>query len=348
MRIINAGLCSFGMSGRVFHAPFLAAHEGFKFYAVYERTKRLAEEIYPDVVTYNSLDAMLSDDNIELIVVNSPNYTHYDYTKKALQAGKHVLVEKPFTTTIAEAQELIELAARNNLKISVYQNRRWDSDFKTIKKVLEQQLLGTIVEAEFHFDRFKDELSPKAHKEEPGPGAGIVYDLAPHIIDQALHLFGMPTSLFADIAIQRPISAVPDYFEILLFYPNLRVRLKGGYQVREALPSYILHGDKGSFIKSRGDVQEAVLTEGIKPQGADWGTEPEAEQGLLHTEINGEIVRKKIPTEQGDYRDYYELVYNSLVNNIDPPVTELDGLNVIKIIESAYASSDQKKVIELL
>ncbi len=345
MQIINVGLCSFGMSGKVFHAPFLANHSGFKFYAVYERSKRLAEEIYPDVITYNSLDALLADDKVELIIVNSPNYTHYDYAKQALLAGKHIVVEKPFTTTVAEAEELIKLAKDKDKKIAIYQNRRWDSDARIVQKVVKEKLLGEIVEAEFHFDRFKDELSPKAHKEDPGPGAGIVFDLGPHIIDQALHLFGMPDSLFADIGIQRSISAVDDYFEILLFYKNLRVRLKAGYQVREALPSFILHGSKGSFIKSRGDVQEAMLVDGAQPDSDNWNTEPEAERGLLHTEIDGKIVREYLPNEQGDYRKYYQLLHAALCDNEQMPVTAQDGLNVMKVIELAYQSSQQKCVL---
>lgn len=347
MHTINTGLCAFGMSGKVFHAPFLTVMPGFKFHAVYERSKRLAEEIYPDVITYHSLDELLADDSIELIVVNSPSFTHYDYAKQALTAGKHVIVEKPFTATTAEAQELVDLATECGKKLMVYQNRRWDSDFKTLTNVVKQGLLGNIVEAEFHFDRFKDEISPKAHKETPGPGAGILYDLGSHIIDQALHLFGMPDALYADIAIQRPVSAVADYFEILLFYPNLRVRLKAGYQVRELLPSYILHGSKGSYIKSRGDIQETVLTEGVLPVGDDWGTEPESEKGILHTEVDGNVIRQQINTEQGDYRTYYQLVYDAIINNTPMPVSATEGLHVIKIIEAAYQSSEQKKVLSL-
>jgi len=204
-----------------------------------------------------------------------------------------VVVEKSFTTSAAEAIELAELSAAKHLKLSVFQNRRWDSDFKTVKKIIEEGWLGEILEAEIHFDRYNPLLSPKLHKEIPRPGSGILFDLGPHLIDQALCLFGMPESVFADLRITRQHSSVHDYFELILFYPELRVRLKSGYFVREAFPAYVIHGRQGSFHKSRGDVQEICLNDNIKPDRSDWGTEPVEEEGLLHTEKDGQIIRKK-------------------------------------------------------
>jgi len=264
-----------------------------------------------------------------------------------LQAGKHVIVEKPFTVTVKEAQELIDLAKNQNKILSVYQNRRYDSDYKTIKKVLDKKLLGEVVEAEFHFDRYREELSPKQHKEIPGPGTGVLYDLGAHLIDQALQLFGWPSKLFADIRIIRPVSKVDDYFEVLLYYPNLRVRLKASYSVREALPGYIIHGLKGSFIKPKTDVQEALLQAGNIPGGEDWGREPQTEKGLLHTEIDGLEERKYIDSEQGNYDDYYSGIYEAIRNNKPVPVTAEEGMNVIRIIEAAFESSKAQKVIQL-
>ena len=341
---INTALCSFGMSGLVFHSPFLSINPGFNFYAVWERTKNEAEKKFPNVITYRTLEEMLADELIELVIVNTPNVTHFEYTKKALLAGKHVIVEKPFTVNIKEAEELIALAKKQNKLLSVYQNRRYDSDFKTIKKVLDKNLLGEVVEAEFHFDRFREELSPKKHKEIAGPGTGVLYDLGAHIIDQALQLFGMPEKLFADIRIIRPLSKVDDYFEVLLYYANLRVRLKASYTVREALPGYIIHGLKGSFIKPKTDVQETLLQAGNIPGGQDWGTEPETEKGLLHTEINGQVVRKYIDSEQGNYDDYYSGIYEAIRNNKPLPVTAEEGENVIRIIESAFKSAKAERV----
>ena len=344
---INTALCSFGMSGLVFHSPFLTVNPHFNFYAVLERTKNIAAEKYPEVKTYRTLEAMLADDLVELVIVNTPNYTHYEYAKKALEAGKHVVVEKPFTVHFEEAQELIEIAKRKNKVLSVYQNRRYDSDYKTIKKVLSENLLGELVEAEMHFDRFRQELSAKKHKEIAGPGAGVLYDLGAHLIDQALQLFGTPEKIFADIRIIRPTSQVDDYFELLLYYPKLRVRLKASYLVREALPGYILHGLKGSFIKHKTDVQEKMLQEGIIPSGKDWGTEPETEKGLLHTEVDGKVIREYIASKQGNYNDYYNALYESIRFHKPLPVTAEEGAQVVKIIETAFESSKKESVIHL-
>lgn len=347
MRKINVALCSFGMSGWVFHAPFLQQHPGFHFYGVLERSKNLAAGKFPEVITFRSLDALLEDKNIDLVIVNTPNATHYEFAKKALLAGKHVVVEKPFTVDPAEAEELISLASRQQKKLAVYQNRRWDSDFLTVSAVARQGVLGEIVEAEFHFDRYKPELSPKLHKETPGPGAGALYDLGSHLVDQALHLFGMPEAVFADIRIVRPVSQVDDYFELLLYYPSLRVRLKGTYLTREALPAYSLQGSQGSFIKSRADVQEAALQAGIQPGSEGWGIEPGEERGLLHTTINGNRVRERIDTVPGNYMNFYNGLHESITSAAATPVPAEDGLKTIRVIKAAFESNEQKKVILL-
>lgn len=347
MKPINTAICSFGMSGWVFHAPFISTHSGFNFYAVWERTKNLAQEKYPGVKVYRSLEEMLADEAVELVVVNTPNNTHYAFTKQALLAGKNVVCEKPFTVTVKEAEELIALAEEKKLKLSVFQNRRYDSDYRTIKDVLDRKLLGNVVEAEFHFDRFKEELSPKAHKETAGQGTGALYDLGSHLIDQALQLFGMPTAVFADIAVMRPISQVDDYFELLLYYPSMRVRIKGSYQVREALPGYVIHGSKGSFIKPKTDVQEGQLQAGQLPTDDDYGVEPESEKGLLHTEIDGKIRREYLPSKSGNYTGFYEGIYKAIRNSEPLPVTAEEGKNVITIIEAALKSNQEKKVIDL-
>jgi scyllo-inositol 2-dehydrogenase (NADP+) len=336
---IRTAICSFGMSGRVFHAPFLHVHDGFELYGVFERSTRKAHELYPSIKSFSSLQEMLDDESIELIIVNTPNATHYDYTKQALLAGKHVVVEKPFVINASQGQELAALADKVGKKISVFHNRRYDSDFLTVKQVVNEQLVGDIVEAEFHFDRYKEELSPKAHKETPGPGSGIVYDLCSHILDQALSLFGMPDAVFADIDIMRPISKVDDYFEILLYYPRKRVRLKGGYVVKHPAPSYIVHGTKGSFLKERGDVQEHDLDAGLYTSQNTWGTEPEALRGLLHANIDGKDILENIETRQGNYMMYYQQLFDAIRNDSEVPVSAIDGTNVIRIIEAAFESS---------
>lgn len=346
MRKIKAALLSYGMSGRVFHAPFLELHDGFELTGAWERSKKLIQADYPQVKSYGSIEELLADD-IELVVVNTPVETHYEYAKKALLAGKHALVEKAFTTTAAEAEELLAIAREKNLKLTVYQNRRWDSDFKTVKQVVEQGLLGDIVEAEFHFDRYNPLLSPKTHKETVNAGAGVLKDLGSHIIDQALFLFGYPEAVHGDVRITRENSLVDDWFDISLYYTDKRVRLKAGFFVREAIPAYIVHGKKGTFLKQRGDIQEDVLKLGEKPNRTTWGTEPADKEGLLHTDINGEAVRKTIPTLQGNYFELFDGVYNAIADGKPEPISAADGVNTMKIIDAAIESSRQKKIIQL-
>lgn len=346
MTPIITALCSFGMSGKVFHAPFIDRHPGFQLYAVWERSKKITAEFYPSIKSYATLDEMLADDKTELVIINTPNYSHYEYAKKALEAGKHIVVEKPFTVTFAEAEELVALAEKQGKLISVFQNRRWDSDFQTVKKIIRQGLLGEIIEAELHYDRYNPALSPKAHKETPGPGTGVLYDLGSHLIDQAVDLFGKPQAVFADLNVLRPGSQVPDYMEVILYYGRLRVRLKSGYFVREAPPAYMIHGSKGSFFKSRADVQEVKLQAGEKP-AEGWGKEPDEEKGLLHTEVDGKIIRKKVDTEAGNYGAFYQSVYEALRENKEPVVKPQQALLVMRIIEAAIDSSRSGKVITI-
>jgi len=347
MQKLKTALLSYGMSGKVFHAPFLELHPGFELLGSWERSKKLIQEDYPQAKSFPSLESILEDKTIDLVIVNTPIDTHFEYAKKALLAGKHVIVEKAFTSNVAEAQELATLSKEKNLKLSVFQNRRWDSDFKTLKQIMEKKLLGEIVEAEFHFDRYNPVLSSKVHKETINSGSGIMKDLGPHIIDQALYLFGLPNAVFADIRITRALSVVDDYFDILLYYPDFRVRLKAGFFVREPIPSYVIHGKKGSFLKSRGDVQEDELKLGKKPNLTTWGIEKEGQEGLLHTEIDGKISKEKVPTLQGNYYDFFEGVYQAIVNDKLEPVTAQDGVNVMRIIEAAFQSSEQQRAINL-
>lgn len=347
MRIIKTALLSYGMSGKVFHAPFIAAHPGFKLCGAWERSNKNIQNDFPDSISYPTLEAVLADESIELVVVNTPNDSHYDYATKVLLAGKHAVVEKAFTTTVAEGEALKMLAQQHGKIISVYQNRRFDSDCRTVQKVIGENLLGDIVEAEFHYDRYKPAVGPKVHKETPGPGAGLLMDLGPHLIDEALHIFGMPNELFADIRITRPNSKVDDWFDMQLYYPSISVRLKAGNIVREAIPANVIHGMKGSFIKTRGDVQEADLLAGKKPGSDNWGVEPLTEQGLLHTEINGKVLRETIPSEKGNYGDYYAGIYTAITEGKAVPVTADEGINTIRIIEAAIKSNKEKRVVNL-
>jgi scyllo-inositol 2-dehydrogenase (NADP+) len=347
MQKINVALCSFGMSGRVFHAPFIDAHAGLNLYAVWERSEKKAATLYPGILSFDTLEALLADDLVDMVVVNTPTYTHYEFAKKALQHHKHVLVEKAFTSTAAEAEELVALAQHNNCLLGVFQNRRYDSDLKTVKKVLEENVLGPIKEVEFRYDRFSPLLSPKAHKETANAGAGLLHDLGPHLADQALYLFGMPHSVFGFVTAQRLHSIVNDYIDILLFYGHFNVRLKSSLMVKEPQPSFILHGANGSFLKPRADVQEDELKKGTSPVSDSWGKEPDTGMGMLNILKDGQTVRELLVSERGDYMELYDRWYEAIVHHTALPVSGHDGVNVMKIIEAVLASNNTKSVIKL-
>ena len=346
-RIIKTALLSYGMSGKIFHAPFLHLHPGFEMTGSWERSKKLIQQDFPELKSYPSLESILEDEEVELVIVNTPIDTHYEYAKKVLLAGKHAIVEKAFTSTLAEAKELKSLANEKGLKLSVFQNRRWDSDFLTVKKVVKAGLLGDLVEVTFSYEQHSPELNEKAHLETPTPGSGLLKDRGSHVTDQALYLFGMPDAVFADLRIVRPGSLVNDYFELLLYYDELRVRLKGGFVAREAVPAYVLQGLKGSFLKSRGDLQEDKLVAGEKPNTEDWCTEPEENEGILHTIRDGVVIRENFETEKGSYLEYFEGMYQAIVSNKPEPVTAADGVNTMKVLEAAIKSFEKKKVIKL-
>lgn len=346
MKKIKTALLSYGMSGKVFHAPFIELHPGFELVGAWERSKKLIQNDYPNVKSYDSFEELLSDE-IDLVIVNTPVDTHYEFALKALQNNKHLIVEKAFTTTAKEAENLKQLAKEKKLKLAVYQNRRWDSDFKTVQNILKENSLGEIIEAEIRFDRYNPELSPKKWKETQNEGAGVLKDLGPHIIDQAICLFGFPKAIFADIRTVREHSLVNDNIDILLYYDDKRVRLHAGFFNKEQFPGFTLQGRKGSFFKSRADVQEDILKSGVKPNTSDWGKEPIEKEGLININANGETIRKKVSTLNGNYYDFFEGVYQSILNDTKEPVSAEDGLKVMQVIEAAMLSSKEKRVINM-
>ncbi len=347
MRPIKTGLCAYGMSGQVFHAPFLDCLEEFEWTAVTERHQKKATDHYPYVHSYDSIEELFNDNSLELIIVNTPNVTHYEYSKKALLSGKHVIVEKPFTATVAEAEELINIAKEQDKKLVVFQNRRWDSDFMIVRQVLESKKLGSLIEAEFHYDRYKMAPSVKKHKEKAAPGVGLIYDLGPHLIDQAITLFGKPKYLFARIETHRPHSLVDDYFMIQLQYQGFSCTLKSSLLVCEPLPAYILHGTEGSFLKSRSDVQEQDLQLGKNPCSQEWGIDPKEEKGLLHTFQQGTDLRKQVTSPNGDYTHFFKGIYQSIREQKPTPIPLADSLLNIRLIEAALQSQKENRVVSV-
>jgi scyllo-inositol 2-dehydrogenase (NADP+) len=322
---IVTGILSFGMSGRIFHAPFVHAHPGFRFKAVLERNQKNAVQYYPDVVSYDSIDDLLNEKEIELIIVNTPNQLHYEHARLALQAGKHVLIEKPVTATLAQLLELYDLAKQQEKHLLVYQNRRWDSDFLSVKEVIESGRLGNLIEVHFRFDRYKPVLSPKAFKETGGMEAnGLVYDLGPHLLDQVISLFGKPLTSNKVTASHREGSEVVDYFSFQLTYPHqLTVYVTSSLLVAQPLPSFVLHGTAGSYIKDRCDVQEDQLDQSIKPTDPQYGIEPDGCEGRLTlTGLNNEKTVEQVPSYKGNYLNLFEAVYQTIANGALYPITD--------------------------
>ena len=348
MNKIQVGLASFGMSGKVFHAPILAHHQGFELKAVMERSKNEVQKIYPDVGTVRTFDELLDDDNIELIVVNTPDMTHFEYARKALVAKKHVVVEKPFTRTIAQGETLINLADKHKKVLSVFQNRRWDGDFLTVRKIIERDCLGRIVEFESNYMRYRNFIQPNTWKESAVQGIGITYNLGSHMIDQAVALFGMPEAIWADIDAMRTGSEIDDYYHIRLIYPDVKVTLKSSLLVREESARYTVHGTNGSFLKYGLDPQEEMLKQGGNPSMPDWGKEPECQWGILNTEMNGIHIRGKVETVPGNYAAYYDNIYDVIRKRAELEVTPEQALSVIHLIEATMESSRSGQSVELV
>ncbi len=349
-KIIRTGIIGFGPGGNTFHAPIIDTTEGLQISKIRARKEsevNLAKQRYPHAAITDNADDIISDANIDLVVIATPNDSHHSLTKQALLANKNVVVDKPFTITTADADDLIKIARQQNKILSVHHNRRYDSDFRTIEKLLKANTLGRLVEFESHFDRFRNFLKPGAWREKDEPGAGILYDLGSHLIDQPLVLFGFPNAITADIRVQREGTKATDNFEVILHYPDLKVTLKAGMLVSQTLPRYILLGDKGSFVKHGLDVQEAALKAGLTPHTkSDWGIEPESVWGNLVTEINGINFSGKIQSEVGDYRGFYANVHDAISDNKTLDVTPEHARNIIRVIELAIQSSNERRTID--
>ena len=322
---IVTGILAYGMSGCVFHAPFIATNPEFKFKAVVERHEKKAAAIYPDVISYNSIDELINDDEIELVIVNTPNYLHFENAKQALLAGKHVLIEKPAAATGAEVKILFDLGREVNRHVMIYHNRRWDSSYQSMKQVIESGKLGDLIEVQLRFDRYKAAIGPKLFKEKKDmPAHGIVYDLGSHLVDGAISLFGKPLSFDKVTATHRAGSEVPDYFSFRLTYPNqLNVYLTGSLMSVEPLAAFVAIGTVGTFIKNPTDVQETQLIAGMMPTDPGYGIEAEGSEGKLVTiGIDNTRIVESVPSLKGDYNLLFEDVYHTIRNNALFPVTE--------------------------
>lgn len=344
---ISTALLSYGMSGLVFHAPLLKAHSGFDLSTIVQRKSFSAQNRWPNIRIVQRIEEVIQDQAIELVVINTPNETHFDFTRKALEAGKHVIVEKPFTVTSKEANDLIELAKAKKKVITVFQSRRWDGDFLTVKKVIENKLIGKLVEFEAHYDRFRNYIEPNTWKEEKAIGTGILYNLGSHMLDQILVLFGMPVEVDARVGIQRPGGQVDDFYDIRLHYKGFHAIVKSSYLVREQGPRYMLHGTEGSFTKYGTDLQEQALKDGGVPGSPGWAVESKEFWGKLNTSIGGVHMEGNIETIPGNYLGFYQNVYEAIREGKPLDVKPEESRDVIKLIEACYESNQLHKAIKL-
>lgn len=313
---IKTALLSYGMSGKVFHAPFLATNKGFNFFGVLERNEKKAVLDYPTLKSFSTIEDLLEDETIELIVVNTPNNTHFEFAKRVLEAGKHLLIEKPATTTPEEFIEILKLAKKVNRKIFVYQNRRWSSDIMAAKTVIELGKLGDIVEMHLRFDRYKPSIGTKIFKETPLPSSGIWYDLGAHLIDQAISIFGKPTNHYRYKNSYRINSQVDDYaFMHLEFQHKINVFITTSRLVVDAQAGIVIHGTKGSFVKQFCDEQENQLIEGMLPTDSNFGKEKPSKEGKLTYYTNDkEQITELIPSLKGDFNALFDAVYQTIRN----------------------------------
>ncbi|MEO8470802.1 MAG: Gfo/Idh/MocA family oxidoreductase [Chryseolinea sp.] len=347
MTPINTALLSFGMSGEIFHGPLLEAHQGFNLSTIVQRNSISATQTYPGVAVVNSVDQVLKDKTIELVIVNTPNETHFDFACKVLEAGKHAVVEKPFSVTTAEADKLIALSKKVKKTLTVFQNRRWDGDFLTVRRILESKMVGQLVEFELHYDRYRNYIEANTWKENAAPGTGILYNLGSHMLDQVVVLFGMPLEVDARLGVQRPLGKVDDFYDIRLQYLGFYVIVKSSYLVREPSPRYIIHGTDGSFIKYGIDPQEQLLKDGKIPGSAGWGIDTKEFWGKLNTTINGLHVEAHIETLPGNYLLFYDSVYDSIRNGVELVVKPEESRDVIRLIETCVESNDKRAATKI-
>jgi len=356
-RDIKVAVLGFGLAGRVFHAPFVSAVPGLRLASIVQRKGDEAAKVYPEpetgVKVLRSVEAALSSD-ADLIVVATPNETHYELARQALEAGKHVVIDKPFAATSAQALELIALATSKGVVLAPFHNRRWDGDFLTVRDLLDRHAIGRLVTFESHFDRFRPLPRENTWKESQNPANGLLFDLGPHLVDQSLALFGAPHAITASVRSDRDTSAIEDAFDITLHYDRLLVHCRASMLACDAAPRFLLHGTLGSYKKSGLDPQEPALVAGAHvPRQTDapdnWLHEKESHWGLLSVAPNpadpGTIVTRKIETHPGDYRSYYAHVRDAIRGSAALAVTPQDGYRTVKLLEMARESSEAGRTL---
>jgi scyllo-inositol 2-dehydrogenase (NADP+) len=343
---LNVGLVGFGMAGQVFHGPLIHSNPNLRLTHIVERSGSKAQSAYPQAKVVREIGELLAEASVELVVVATPNVSHYEIASQALQAGQHVVVDKPFTITAEDADTLIALSRKEGLVLSVFQNRRWDGDFLTVKEILSKGLLGRLVEYESRFDRYRPVVNAKRWREQAGAGSGVLYDLGAHLIDQAVVLFGGPRGLYADVRREREGAAAVDNFEVQLEYENLKVKLCARSLVCEPSPRFVLYGTSGSYVKYGLDPQEEALKRGGTPAQPNWGAEAEEAWGTW-TRCEETPRRNRYPTLAGCYQAYYDNVFGAIRGREELAVKPEQAREVIRLIELAMQSSREQRTISL-
>jgi predicted dehydrogenase len=354
MREIGVGVIGFGLACKVFHAPFVRAVPGLKLEGIVQRKGDGAARAYPAARIWRSVEEMLAEPTVELVVVATPNETHYAFARQALEAGKHVVIDKPFAASTDEARELIELAKAKGVVLAPFHNRRWDGDFQTVRRLVDEKTLGRLVTFESHFDRFRPLPRENTWKEAGNPANGMLFDLGPHLVDQCLALFGEPKTVTASVRSDRDETEIEDAFDIALGYDRLICWCRASMLICDTSPRFLLHGTAGSFKKYGLDSQESALLAGatVPPLGSgdDWLTEDEGLWGTLSIAPvlaePGKVEKAKVPTVAGDYRHFYANVRDA-IHGVEPLLipTE-DGWRVIRVLELARVSSRQCRTVE--
>ena len=345
--MVRVGLIGFGLAGQAFHAPVIRGVPGMELACILERHTSNAKAKYREVRIARTLEEMLSDRSIQLCVVATPNDSHFSYAKACLEADRDVVVDKPLTPTMAEAEELVRLANQRGRLLTVYQDRRWDGAFLTVKKLIQSGSLGEVAEYEARFDRFRLDAKPGAWRElESFPASGVLWDLGPHLIDGALVLFGEPETVYASALRQRSTSKIDDAFDVILQYQRVRATLRA--RIIAYAPSHhlLVHGSQGSFVKYGMDPQEEILRGPNCPDGLDWGKD----WGLDPPDRWGTLTRvdeksRKIETERGDYRGFYANVRDAIDKKAPLDVTPEQFLRTQRALLLAHKSSREQRTV---
>ncbi|MDC9603836.1 oxidoreductase [Xenorhabdus griffiniae] len=339
---LKVGLVGYGYASKTFHAPLIAGTSNIELVAISSSDANKVKKDWSTISVVPSPEELFRDPNIDLIVIPTPNDTHYPLAQQALAAGKHVIVDKPFTITVEQAQSLKKQAEEANLLLSVFHNRRWDSGFLTVKSIIKENKLGTLKYYESHFDRYRPAVRQR-WREAAGAGSGIWYDLAPHLLDQAVQLFGKPRAITTDLGMMRPNAETADYFHAQLTYPDLKVVLHATMLAAAESPIYTLHGMTGSYIKYGLDTQEERLKAGERPPRADWGYD--ARDGYVTLSQDESLVTKVVPTVPGNYGAYYAAIRDAILFGKPNPVTASEAILIMKLIEAGEKSAKEQRTI---